>query len=329
MTTVLVDDIWLWVRFVGQNLMKNSLCFFRGQSNAQWVIKSTFERECCTSDKSDLAHGVTFAEMRLRAQERRLLTQFVRDGWKYTSGNFSGNLTMVEWYSLMRHYGIPTRMVDFTESAMIALYFALSDNDAEHNFAVWSVNSKMLGNVEIQKEINKEISCHYGLDAMRRLNGRGRREAERKALRNCIGVYYNAISAISANEEFAESILGDAIDFPQLKDIGLDIIYFYPRHRNARMGAQSGLFLMPTRLSKSFMESLQNQCDSVEDDNTAKEFVLTEGNVDSLRIDPIVKFEFDASLRAEGRRLLQMANITPRTVYPDIEGVAKELRGEF
>ena len=104
MTTVLVDDIWLWVRFVGQNLMKNSLCFFRGQSNAQWVIKSTFERECCMSDKSDLAHGVTFAEMRLRAQERRLLTQFVRDGWKYTSGNFSGNLTMVEWYSLMRHY---------------------------------------------------------------------------------------------------------------------------------------------------------------------------------------------------------------------------------
>ena len=56
---------------------------------------------------------------------------------------------------------------------------------------------------------------------------------------------------------------------------------------------------------------------------------MTEGNVDSLRIDPIVKFEFDASLRAEGRRLLQMANITPRTVYPDIEGVAKELRGEF
>ena len=329
MTTVLVDDIWLWVRFVGQNLMKNSLCFFRGQSNAQWVITSTFERECCTSDKSDLAHGVTFAEMRLRAQERRLLTQFVRDGWKYTSGNFSGNLTMVEWYSLMRHYGIPTRMVDFTESALIALYFALSDCNANHNFAVWSVNSKMLGNVEIQKEINKEISNQYGLDAMRRLNGRGRREAERKALRNCTGVYYNAISAISANEEFAESILGDAIDYPQLKDIGLDIIYFYPQHRNARMGAQSGLFLMPTRLSKSFMESLQNQCDSVEDDNTAKEFVLTEGNVDSLRIDPIVKFEFDASLRAEGRRLLQMANITPRTVYPDIEGVAKELRGEF
>lgn len=329
MTTVLVDDILLWVRFVVRNLMKNSLCFFRGQSNSQWVIQSTFEREYGTGDKSDSVHGPMFAEVRLRAQERRLLTQFVRDGWKYKGDNYSGDLSKIEWYSLMRHYGIPTRMVDFTESAMIALYFALSDNDANHNFAVWSVNSKMLGNVEIQKEINKEISCHYGLDAMRRLNGRGRREAERKALRNCIGVYYNAISAISANEEFAESILGDAIDYPQLKDIGLDIIYFYPRHRNARMGAQSGLFLMPTRLSKSFMEALQSQCDSLEGDNTAKEIVLTEENVDSLRVDPIVKFEFKSNLRDEGRKLLQMANITPRTVYPDIEGIAKELRGEY
>ena len=329
MTTVLVDDIWPWVRFVGQNLMKNSLCFFRGQSNAQWVIKSTFERECCTSDKSDLAHGVTFAEMRLRAQERRLLTQFVRDGWKYTSGNFNGNLTMVEWYSLMRHYGIPTRMVDFTESALIALYFALSDCNANHNFAVWSVNSKMLGNVEIQKEINKEISNQYGLDAMRKLNRAGGGKAKRKVLRERTGIYYNAISAISANEEFAECVLGDAIDNQQLKDIGLDIIYFYPKHRNARMGAQSGLFLMPTRLSKSFMESLQSQCDSVEYDNAAKEIVLTDENVDSLRVDPIVKFEFNANLKDEGRRLLQMANITPRTVYPDIEGIAKELQGKY
>ena len=327
MTTVHVDDIWIWVRFIGQNLMNDSSWVFRGQSDSQWVIQSTFEREYGTGDENDLGHGPIFAEVRLRAQERRLLTQFVRDGWKYKGDNYSGDLSKIEWYSLMRHYGIPTRMVDFTESTVIALYFALSDNDAEHNFAVWSVNSKMIGNVEILKEINKEISCQYGLDAMRRLNGRGRREAERKALRNCTGVYYNAISAISANEEFAESILGDAIDYPQLKDIGLDVIYFYPQHRNARMGAQSGLFLMPTRLSKSFMEALQSQCDSLE--NTAKEIVLTEENVDSLRVDPIVKFEFNSNLRGEGRRLLQLANITPRTVYPDIEGIAKELRGEY
>jgi len=95
------------------------------------------------------------------------------------------------------------------------------------------------------------------------------------------------------------------------------------------MGAQSGLFLMPTRLSKSFMEALHDSCDSLADGCRTKEIMLTIENSDSLRVDPIVKFDFNAKLKDEGRKLLQMANITPRTVYPDIEGIAKELRGEY
>lgn len=309
--------------------MKGQTCFFRGQSNSDWMIQSTFERVYGNGGKSDSVHGSIFVENSLRSQERFLLTQFIRDGWKYTSDNSSGELSKIEWYSLMRHYGIPTRMVDFTESALIALYFALSDCDAKHDFSVWCVNRNALGNVEIQREINKTNAIDYGIDAMRKMIGRRSCEASRESSRKHTGIYYNAISAISANEEFAESILGDEIDNPKIKQIGLDVVYFFPKHRNARMGAQSGLFLMPTRLSKSFMESLQSQCDSVEYDNAAKEIVLTDENVDSLRVDPIVKFEFNANLKDEGRRLLQMANITPRTVYPDIEGIAKELQGKY
>ena len=312
--------------------MNNSSFFFRGQSNSQWMIESTFEREYGTGEKSDSIHGSTLVEGRLRAQERRLLTQFVRDAWKYNSNNFGGGKTKVEWYSLMRHYGIPTRMVDFTESALIALYFALIDCDTKHGFAVWCVDSKVLGNVEIQKRINKEASFNHSLDVMRRLNGGGRHKANRESPRRCMGIYYNAISAISANEEFAESILGDEIDDSKFKDVGLDIIHFIPKRRNARMGAQSGLFLMPTHLNTSFMEVLQGTCNSSAEScstNTTKKIALTAENVESMQIDSIVKFEFNANLKDEGRRLLRMANITPRTVYPDIEGVAKELRGEY
>ena len=221
-------------------------------------------------------------------------------------------------------------MVDFTESVLVALYFALNGcDDGQHDFAVWCVDGKSLCNVEIQKAINKAVSRDYGIDAMRKLNGRGYRDVNRGRPIRCTGVYYNAISAISANEEFAENILGDEIDNPQLNEVGLDIIWLYPKHRNARMGAQAGLFLMPTHLDKSFMEALKASCNSLASDSLNIENTLTVDNVKSLRLDPIVKFEFNADLRDEGRILLKMANITPRNVYPDIEGIVKELRGEF
>jgi hypothetical protein len=59
-----------------------------------------------------------------------------------------------EWYFLMQHYGAPTRLLDWTESALSALYFAIRNNPGYHDAAVWildpwELNEQVLGKEDV------------------------------------------------------------------------------------------------------------------------------------------------------------------------------------
>lgn len=101
---------------------------YRGHQCADWEILSSFDR-CCRRHQ--------IASRRRVPLEEQLRREFRRAYHDYAA-HYPGCDNILEWLSLMQHYGAPTPLVDFTYSIYIATYFATerSTDDA----AVWAVD---------------------------------------------------------------------------------------------------------------------------------------------------------------------------------------------
>ncbi|WP_139070512.1 FRG domain-containing protein, partial [Aliivibrio fischeri] len=73
------------------------------------------------------------------------------------------NLNSWEVYALMQHHGLPTRLLDWSESALVALYFALtSEPEADGNRGVWYLEPGELNKLTTDR---KEVYCPAGIIA--------------------------------------------------------------------------------------------------------------------------------------------------------------------
>jgi hypothetical protein len=127
-----------WERLVECEAALDSLgeeWIFRGHSQTHWHLDSTLERECA-------AHGVVGEE--IANVEQDLLIDFWRYYDLHSVGPAPHDDDTLAWLSLMRHYGAPTRLTDFTRSLFIAAYFALEDADSEKDSVIWAISKTWL-----------------------------------------------------------------------------------------------------------------------------------------------------------------------------------------
>lgn len=192
------------------NILPNNFAF-RGQSDATWGLQSTLERTL----------GVNWNSGNARKFETYSLNLF-KSKYHIYSGAEHIPKSKLSWLSVMQHYGVPTRLIDFTTSPYIALYFALE-----------TYNPSLMKDLSIycldySAVMEKSIGYIKGLDSH----------------------FNESRSSIHARPD---SIFEDTVD-----RYAYDIAWITePTELNARIDRQAGTFLISGNLEKT-IESIIN-----------------------------------------------------------------------
>jgi hypothetical protein len=112
---------------------------FRGQKSSSWILETSIER-CIKRIGGNVIK---------REYERNCLNEFQRHARSFLT-HVPDRLNTLEWLALMQHFGAPTRLLDFTDSFWIAVFFAYED--AEGDCAVWAIDRQTLGNCSSLKQ---------------------------------------------------------------------------------------------------------------------------------------------------------------------------------
>jgi hypothetical protein len=109
--------------------------WFRGQANASWKLVPNLYRL------------KQFNENEIRTEFKLRAFQLMPEGHVPKNDK--------EWYFLMQHFRAPTRLLDWTDSALIALYFAVRDQKRYRNAAVWMLDPEWF-NAEVFKRVDPD-----------------------------------------------------------------------------------------------------------------------------------------------------------------------------
>lgn len=138
--------------------------WFRGHGDADWSLEPGWYRLPPPGD----GLGAEWYN------ERTLLLDFKLRAPRYLHALPASDW---EWLFWMQHYGLPTRLLDWTESSLIALYFALRDHREDRDAAVWALNpwwlnKQSLGKFELPLAGDPRVAAWAPLEPGRALEGR-------------------------------------------------------------------------------------------------------------------------------------------------------------
>jgi hypothetical protein len=123
------------IKLLKSDTQKDQIVWFRGQTDKNWQLKPSLVR------KGD---GLV--------KEKMLVKKFIQTASPYIIENIPK--TTWDWIFLMQHYRVPTRLLDWTETPLVALYFAVNDQSSADG-VMWCLDPIKL---------NKEARLRFDYD---------------------------------------------------------------------------------------------------------------------------------------------------------------------
>lgn len=255
---------------------------FRGQSVFDWQLVPSFCRHLPDNYPPQFATAI----------EVKTLLEFKRKAILYLDAKFLPDVhDTIEWWHLMQHYSAPTRLLDWTFSPYVALYFAVNQ-DAGKDGAVWAFSRTELAN---------KMGGLYG-EKYKWFNNKLEQQQR-------LSIRQSDIEMLEFSKQYA------AFQEPDAKNM---IFTYEPSWRakaSERIIAQQGTFTYSKAVVGKHDEGIYEAMSK----DLRPDLKVTETRYVKLRISSNIKQAF--------LQKLYTMNIQPAALFPGIDGLGRSMAG--
>lgn len=241
----------------------NRPLWFRGCGKLKYELKPTLYRHIGSTNIDDYIDLEKLLLSRFQQRSIPFHNRSINDSW--------------DWLFLMQHYGVPTRLLDWSESPLIALFFAVILS--QHKLGV---RGKPVFNSDTSIWILDPIQWNKKAIDLKKYSG-----------------------SILTTDDLNASSYKPVADINTMKEFPIAI---YGSHNSQRIVAQRGVFVCFGKDTRSMEIIYQKESFPVD---CLQKLVIKKGKLPGIY------------------ESLQRHGLTDSVVFPDLDGLAREIKREY